>query len=93
MFRVNKVKNGKPLLLIHGLIDSADDFFVNKKGSVGKILVERGYDVWLLNVRGNKYSCYHRNLNNMSFDFWNFSFHEMGYYDLPAAIDSVYNAT
>lgn len=57
------------------------------------MLVERGYDVWLLNVRGNKYSCYHRTLDNLSYDYWNFSFHEMGYYDLPTSIENIVKVT
>lgn len=80
-------------MLIHGLIDSSDTFFVNQKASIGQILVERGYDLWLLNVRGNKYSCYHRTLSNTSFEYWNFSFHEMGYYDLPTALESIQDTT
>lgn len=41
------------------------------------------------NVRGSKYSMKHRTLNPQSREFWQFSFHEMGLYDLPAMIDYI----
>lgn len=48
------------------------------------LLYEQGYDVWMGNVRGNVYSRDHAPFVS---DFWDFSFHEMGVYDLPAFID------
>ena len=52
------------------------------------------YDVWLGNARGNSYSRGHQNLNaDKSNQYWNFSWHEIGKYDIAAAIDYVLNAT
>lgn len=42
------------------------------------------------NVRGNVYS---RNLSANQSDYWDFSFHEMGLYDLPTFIDYIYDIT
>lgn len=40
------------------------------------------------NVRGTEFSRQHKTLNpNVSELYWNFSFHEIGKYDLPAIID------
>jgi pimeloyl-ACP methyl ester carboxylesterase len=53
-------------------------------------LANQGYDVWMGNSRGSTYS-----LNHTHFDFrhdwryWDFSFHEIGLYDLPASIDYI----
>lgn len=53
-----------------------------------------GYDVWLGNNRGNKYSRNHIDLNpNKDHHFWHFSLHEMGKYDLPAMIDFILKTT
>jgi len=54
-----------------------------------------GYDVWLFNVRGNKYSKSHLFLdtNITSQQFWSYSFEENGTKDLPASIDYILNTT
>lgn len=45
---------------------------------------------WLGNNRGNKHSRLHIKYNpDKDKEFWNFSFHEMGIYDLPAMIDLI----
>lgn len=45
---------------------------------------DNGYDVWLGNARGNRHSSSHATLYPESKRFWSFSWHEIGYYDLPA---------
>jgi pimeloyl-ACP methyl ester carboxylesterase len=42
----------KPVvLLIHGLIDSSDSWLVNgRENSIGFILADAGYDVWMANT-------------------------------------------
>ena len=51
-----------------------------------------GYDIWLGNTRGNKYSRLHKKLDpdaEINDGFWNFSFQEMGQYDLPAIFEFI----
>lgn len=58
------------------------------------MLVDEGYDVWLINCRGNVYSRKHSTLDpNFDSDYWRFSFHEIGIYDIPAVIDFVLSDT
>lgn len=57
------------------------------------MLADAGYDVWLGNARGNTYSKAHVNLSIESPQYWNFSWHEMGVFDLPAALYYVSNTT
>lgn len=57
--------------------------------SKGYLLSDLGYDVWLGNARGNAYSRSHVNLTTDDKEYWNFSFDEMGKYDVPAALDYV----
>lgn len=62
--------------------------------SLAYLLADEGYDVWLLNCRGNIYSRMHKTLDpDTNSSFWNFSFYEIGIYDLPAAIDYILNVT
>ena len=94
IFRVRNTekKNKKSIILIHGIIDSSDNWLINKKSSIAKTLLNQGYDLWFLNSRGNKYSCYHKNLKNDDKNFWDFSFQEMGL-DLKAVVEHVFFET
>lgn len=52
------------------------------------------YDVWLGNSRGNDYSQEHVSLDpNTSTKYWDFEWHEMGVYDLPAMVDYILGKT
>ena len=54
------------------------------------ILSRAGYDVWLGNARGSRLSRAHETLNpDRDEKFWEYSFQQMGYYDLPAEIDYI----
>lgn len=65
---------------------------------LGYLLADLGYDVWMGNARGNRYS-----RNHVSNDpdgwrgnrrrFWSFSWHEIGEIDLPTMIDYVSTVT
>jgi hypothetical protein len=46
--------------------------------------VGQGYDVWVGNNRGNKYAQGHTNPKISDYDFYNFSFEQMGLFDMPA---------
>lgn len=82
--------NKQAILLIHGIFDSSDGWVCNDEDkSIPFILANLGYDVWLGNSRGNKHSRNHINLSPDQKEFWDFSFHEMGLYDLPAFFDHI----
>lgn len=57
------------------------------------LLHDMGYDVWLGNARGNTYSRQHSRLSPESKEFWDFSWHEIGYWDLPTIVDHVVERT
>nr|XP_054922653.1 gastric triacylglycerol lipase-like [Dermacentor andersoni] len=87
-------REGKPVaFLMTGVLSSSADFVVNMPDqSLGFILADHGFDVWLGNVRGNSYSK-HRILKRWQPKFWDFSFDEMIQYDLPAQIDAILAVT
>lgn len=83
-----------PIILQHGLLDSSFSWILNQKDqSLGYILPALGYDVWLTNNRGNKYSNEHKSLKTSDEAFWKFSFDEMGKYDLPASVEYIKTVT
>ncbi|KRJ97514.1 uncharacterized protein Dyak_GE18475, isoform E [Drosophila yakuba] len=79
-----------PVMLVHGLMASSASWvqFGPSQG-LAYILSQAGYDVWMLNTRGNIYSEERQTGRENDQDFWDFSFHEIGQYDLPAAIDLI----
>ena len=79
-----------PVLLQHGIFDSSDGWVCNGEDhSIAFVLAKNNFDVWLSNSRGNKYCKEHEKYNPQSFEFWQFSFNEMGIYDIPAVIDYI----
>ncbi|XP_033217194.1 lipase 3-like [Belonocnema kinseyi] len=61
--------------------------------SLAYLLADNGFDVWLGNCRGNIFARNHTTYVDLSYGFWNFSWHEMGLYDMPAAIDFILEIT
>ncbi|XP_058986296.1 lipase 3-like [Musca domestica] len=93
MHRIPK-KGAQPVLLMHGILDtSATWVLMGPKSGLGYMLSDLGYDVWMGNARGNRYSKNHTSLNSDYMEFWDFTFHEMGKYDLPASIDYILTKT
>lgn len=85
----------QPVLLVHGLIMSASEFvMMGPNQSLAYMLADAGYDVWMGNTRGNTYSRAHLTLKpdgrrKERKQFWDFSWHECGMFDLPAMIDYI----
>lgn len=57
-------------------------------------MADEGYDVWMGNARGSRYSRHHIKFNpdggrSDRKSFWSFSWHEIGVIDLPTMIDYV----
>ncbi|EDV32371.1 uncharacterized protein Dana_GF15802 [Drosophila ananassae] len=93
LFRIAR-PGAVPVLMVHGLLDSSATWvMMGPDKSLGYMLYDQGYDVWMTNVRGNAYSKHHARFKESDRDFWNFSFHEMGTYDIPATIDFILMST
>ena len=92
-------KTRQPVILQHGLIDSSYTWLLlDKNHSLVFLLVNNGFDVWLTNTRGNAVSFEHENpkeydSSKIDSKYWNFSFHEMAVYDLPANVNYIKQKT
>lgn len=74
----------------HGLLAASSDWVMGAADkSLGFILADAGYDVWLGNYRGNTYCRRHQTLSPNHLDFWKFSIDQLGWYDIPAMINKV----
>ncbi|KAH8328643.1 hypothetical protein KR067_012035, partial [Drosophila pandora] len=84
----------QPIVLVHGLMSSSAVWVeMGPSDGLAYILYRKGYDVWMLNTRGNIYSREHSRGRLSDKEYWDFSFHEIGIYDIPAAIDYILFAT
>jgi len=87
---LNQTNNGtRPVVLLqHGLEDASHTWVINAAHeSLGFILADAGYDVWLGNNRGNTYSHTNEYYGSDEDEFWDFSWDEMASIDLPTQID------
>ncbi|XP_014285231.1 lipase 3 [Halyomorpha halys] len=91
-------KIGRPVIIQHGILASSACWVLSRPDqALGFIMADYGYDVWMPNNRGNTYSLKHTRLDSSKSsdqkEYWDFSFHEMGYYDQPAIIDFILDKT
>lgn len=83
--------NKKVAYFHHGLLTNSELFILGaqKKCSLPFLLVDLGYEVWLGNNRGNKYSRKHLQYSVSDDKFWDFSLDEFALYDVPDTISYV----
>ncbi|KYB27361.1 Lipase 1-like Protein [Tribolium castaneum] len=86
---MNINESKQPIVLHPGLGGSPNSFLCVGNRSLVFFLVNNGYDVWLPHRRGSAYGKGHIKYNRTDPQFWDFSFHECGYYDITAEIDFI----
>ncbi|XP_063240307.1 lipase 3-like [Bacillus rossius redtenbacheri] len=94
-FSAQKTSTRRPVVLLqHGVLASSLDWVLTGPGkALGYKLSDAGWDVWLGNFRGTFYSRQHLNLTTDDADYWDYSWDELGRFDLAAMVDHVLRAT
>ncbi|KAE9447158.1 hypothetical protein C3L33_20952, partial [Rhododendron williamsianum] len=83
-------QRGPPVLLLHGLFMAGDAWFLGSMNqSLGYILADHGFDVWVGSVRGTRWSHGHVSLSEKDKEFWDWSWEELALYDLAAMLHYV----
>ncbi|KAJ3329837.1 hypothetical protein HDU93_000757, partial [Gonapodya sp. JEL0774] len=80
----------KPVVLLwHGFMMCSEVWICHtmRNRSLAFVLADLGYDVWIANSRGNKYSCKHVSKKPSSRSFWDFSMDEIVQFDVPTTVD------
>lgn len=88
--------SGPPVFLAHGLTSSSAQWvFGPPEKSLGYLLADAGYDVWMGNTRGNTYSKNHVEFDTCSRceEFWSYCFDDSGVKDYSAEIDYILDKT
>ncbi|NXK96007.1 LIPM Lipase, partial [Formicarius rufipectus] len=93
--RNNQNTGKKPAVLLHhGILADSIHWISNMPvHSLGFLLADAGYDVWMGNSRGVTWSLKHKILKPCQKEFWQFSFDEIGKYDIPAELYFIMNKT
>eukprot|EP00742_Colponemidia_sp_Colp-10_P001844 GILJ01001974.1.p1 GENE.GILJ01001974.1~~GILJ01001974.1.p1 ORF type:complete len:384 (+),score=50.19 GILJ01001974.1:99-1250(+) len=82
------------ILLAPGILADADFFVMTfADRCVSFKLADAGYDVWVMAPRGTRGSSRHRTLTPQSREYWDFSFEEMGVFDVSACVDFILKQT
>ncbi|KAH9944455.1 triacylglycerol lipase [Epithele typhae] len=90
------VSTGKPVVYLHhGLLMNSEVWvcLTNPERSLAFTLVELGFDVWLGNNRGNKYSKKSIHHNPNSTKFWDYSIDDFAWHDIPDSINYILEVT
>ena len=100
-----KKTGGYPIMLVPGILGSSALWFINSPDgnadepldkfgdNIGCELAKRGYDVWMMNTRGNTYAKKHVNMTTKDDKFWDFRIDEIVDYDIPDVLDYIANLT
>ncbi|CAH1379419.1 unnamed protein product [Tenebrio molitor] len=89
LFRIPRENPRGVILFQHCYLCDARIWVTQHNESIAFLFWRAGYDVWLGNSRGNFYSKRHATLSPSDGEFWNYSFFELGYYDVHASVEYI----
>ncbi|GME79322.1 unnamed protein product [Ambrosiozyma monospora] len=88
----NGTPNKKPVLLLHGLLQSCGAYITSGTKSIAYMLVKNNYNVWLANNRCG-FEPRHTVYTKDDPEMWDWDLSEMAKFDLTRLIDEVLNIT
>ncbi|PRQ54234.1 putative triacylglycerol lipase [Rosa chinensis] len=93
--RIGGGGTGKPPVIIqHGVLVDAAVWLMNSPDkNLPLILADSGFDVWMANTRGTRFSRRHTSMDPSDPKFWNWSWDELVAHDLPAVFNYVHGQT
>ena len=89
------IQTGKPVVLLqHGLNSDGLMWLINgEQNGLAFILAKAGFDVWIANGRGTRFSRRHIKYQPTQKAYWEFSWDEFASYDIPAEITLIRQVT
>ncbi|EYU34800.1 hypothetical protein ABFS82_11G136400 [Erythranthe guttata] len=86
--------NRPPVLLQHGVLVDGMTWVMNSpEESLAMILADNGFDVWISNIRGTRFSRRHLLLDPSNPEYWNWTWDDLVTHDLPSVIELVFKQT
>lgn len=85
---IQELDKRKPILLVHGLMQSSASFLTSGYKSLAYLLVMNGFDVWLGNNRCG-FEPEHVLYKESNDEMWDWDLNEMARYDIPAMVNSL----
>ncbi|CAN8236451.1 unnamed protein product [Cochlearia groenlandica] len=87
-------KTRQPVLIQHGILVDGMSWLLNPADqNLPLILADQGFDVWMGNTRGTRFSRRHKSLDPSQPAFWNWTWDELVSNDLPAMFDHIHSLT
>ncbi|KAJ7557302.1 hypothetical protein O6H91_05G121000 [Diphasiastrum complanatum] len=84
----------QPVFLQHGFMGGGDQWVLDSpQQSLAFILADSGFDVWIGNLRCNRWSTGHASLTTQDKKYWEWSWDEHATFDVPAMLQLVFNQT
>ncbi|KAG8384959.1 hypothetical protein BUALT_Bualt04G0172400 [Buddleja alternifolia] len=86
--------NRPPVLLQHGILVDGVTWLLNSpQESLAMMLADNGFDLWISNTRGTRFSRRHVTLDPSNPEYWNWSWDDLVTHDLPSVINLVFTQT
>lgn len=92
---IGTLSNKPVVYLHHGLLMNSEVWvcLTSPERALPFVLVDLGFDVWLGNNRGNKYSKKSIKYDPNSKEFWNYSIDDFAWHDIPDSINYILDIT
>lgn len=84
----------QPVFLMHGILSGGDTWFLNPSDqSLGFMLADAGYDVWIGNFRTTSFCHGHVRYTSKDKEYWDWSVDELAEKDLVTLVGVAYRST